>query len=467
MDESKHLTVMCSQCFRCIYDFHSFQTSVSVAQLKLVDDCATVMAIKIESDDENSQQTPPDRTVSSESEQPNVENLSAEVVVKEEPTTQLVSTNTEASNDSTETAVFVRSQHHGNIMDKESQLIDATSSSEDKTQDRCDDATASSPTIANEAMASDSDDEKPTTDLDRIVTEELSPPRTQNNNSEQQQQQHNVSLLFNMGAFCETVTNASFASTPNKMNTSLLEYDQNEGKFKCAICGHCFGFQHHLLAHIRSRHKISKDSDITRLDCSVLAEKFSNNDDSKKLFKCDLCFCSYTEKRNLQRHQRLQHPEKLKPKEIDFVFDAITKKYVCKICSRSYTTKNVLRKHITSKHQKLAVAAPENPDFEFDNSSKMFKCKLCNRSYLYKGSMLAHMERRHGQIRQGPQMDFPCPQCSKGFNTQQGLNGHLVNVHHSLYTCNDCGESFEKYRKLAYHKKTHKLQQNKDQSSQK
>ena len=197
---------------------------------------------------------------------------------------------------------------------------------------------------------------------------------------------------------------------------------------KCTRCDERFYSRPELLNHI-----ITKGHE--GYICGHCAEVF---DDQNKLFShrkhcenkptegnviCDACGKTFSDKRGVTVHSKIQHGEK----------DPQT----CSHCGLECNNKFHLKEHVRSKH--LGRNATPTP------------CPLCGKGI--KGGNM----RNHTLVHHTPDhlMPFVCKQCHKGFPYKRHLEMHM-NAHLGLkpFKCKYCEASFSDVSNRRMHERT-------------
>ena len=108
-----------------------------------------------------------------------------------------------------------------------------------------------------------------------------------------------------------------------------------------------------------------------------------------KLFKCQICDKSYSNKHSLNQHMNI-HDE--------------LKAFKCDVCMKIFDRKSRLIQH-----------------FRTHTGEKPFECKACNRKFTLKSHLVEH-QATHSDVR-----NFKCSVCPDGkyFKTKYQLNQHI------------------------------------------
>ncbi|CAH1367277.1 hypothetical protein MTP99_008526 [Tenebrio molitor] len=97
----------------------------------------------------------------------------------------------------------------------------------------------------------------------------------------------------------------------------------------------------------------------------------------EKGFFCKKCGKSYTLRRNLQRHEKVECQKE--------------KKFVCGICSHRTYYKSDLRVHIFNKH------GVQHQRVECGQEKKL-RCHVCDHKFYYKQELIGHMHIKHNLL---------------------------------------------------------------------
>ncbi|XP_063438995.1 zinc finger protein 260-like [Mytilus trossulus] len=140
-------------------------------------------------------------------------------------------------------------------------------------------------------------------------------------------------------------------------------------------------------------------------------------DDTKYIYKCNVCGKEYNSKSNCHRHLKTHTHAKV---------------YKCNDCDKTYMHRYELKMH-------RRIHTGEKP----------YKCPICTRAFNESGNL-----RRHMKIHAGDDTPYKCGVCFKGFSDMYRLHVHLK-VHSGKIVCDTCGKSFTKISDLYRHIRIH------------
>lgn len=140
-------------------------------------------------------------------------------------------------------------------------------------------------------------------------------------------------------------------------------------------------------------------------------------EDTKFIYKCNVCGKEYNSKSNCHRHLKTHTHAKV---------------YKCNDCDKTYMHRYELKMH-------RRIHTGEKP----------FKCSICTRAFNESGNL-----RRHMKIHAGDDTPYKCGVCFKGFSDMYRLHLHLK-VHSGEIVCDTCGKTFGKISDLYRHIRIH------------
>ncbi|XP_033224435.1 zinc finger protein 93-like [Belonocnema kinseyi] len=197
-----------------------------------------------------------------------------------------------------------------------------------------------------------------------------------------------------------------------------------------------------------SQPKQDNRSNILNSDSNSESESNYLNDAS--LFRCKICTKCCTTEKTLQRHM-LIHDDK---------------KFFCNVCNMKFFRPDRLKSHRDRYgHNEDKVSEPEKPpddksaiklinswireELDSDNEGKGFPCDLCGKSYVTKKSLAKHRANAHES------QENYCSNCGTVCVCEDKPKDHVKAEKSKIYTCDECGKSFEKESKLQKHLRIH------------
>ncbi|XP_050684577.1 zinc finger protein 208-like [Leptidea sinapis] len=195
---------------------------------------------------------------------------------------------------------------------------------------------------------------------------------------------------------CE-ICNLQFTNKKRLEIHDRSHYEDDNGPFKCNICGKGYIAESYLRKHVKG-HNFDHQSHKKRI------EKLR-----KDKVKCPICTKFYPDLVKLIRHLRRTHPESKMIKEDP---DAPQQPYFsCKLCAKVFLDERRLQHHEEAHLRK--------PEF--------FKCKFCGKKTI---SLKNHRVHIKGHLTQ-KYIDEPlkCAHCEETFTRGYDLHHHLRDVH--------------------------------------
>ena len=114
----------------------------------------------------------------------------------------------------------------------------------------------------------------------------------------------------------------------------------------------------------------------------------------EKIFKCDICNLTFSQKDKINHHVYNVHKG--------------NKAFQCETCEKSFSQKINLKTHSLSVHEK----------------KKPNKCEYCDHKFSLKGDLDKHISSVHEGIK-----PFKCDLCLKNFSRKSSLNNHIASNH--------------------------------------
>ena len=200
-----------------------------------------------------------------------------------------------------------------------------------------------------------------------------------------------------------------------------------ELRLKCTQCKSVLKTRAALKFHCRRVHDMERNYECNVPDCGktfftrTSLTAHSRTHTGIKPFVCNLCQKAFSQKSNLQVHQKTVH---------------VTKRmYHCdeSDCNKSFKTALALRLHYANIHEK----------------SSMYPCDLCNKSFGTSKALSQHVRRVHDK-----EINYRCHQCGKGF-FQKGQYKYHLTIHSGdrLFACNVCDKNYRGKGDLNNHKR--------------
>ena len=165
-----------------------------------------------------------------------------------------------------------------------------------------------------------------------------------------------------------------------------------------------------------------------------------------RIFQCDKCQKSYSDKGVLNRHMKTVHdPDRPHPSELP-------RPHQCPMCPKAYPTKPLLNRHIKS-HTRPHISQLPRP----------FQCNICQKTYTEKALLKRHMKihfKQKPDPNEIPEL-FDCNICSKSYTTKNSLRRHMK-LHTEekpeipeKFECYICPRKYSSRNALTRHMKTH------------
>lgn len=441
--ESRHLTVVCMECWRQISDFHNFQQSVLMAQTKhglLLAGQATRRS---------------DR----------VSNSSKSVFVISEVTNE-IPWNSATSNMKRRTKLLdatTKCKQEDIDFDNQKFMIFPPNLGEEPTEILTNSASSTtsysrkqnnnfSITTPNEVTPGPSNQPYLNPPDISCIKEELSVENTNYGGDaafpiKEEEQLFEMSQEYDDASANESYDDTDDSNSDNELLAlqderpqlrTMEDYDEFIAKWRpileCVFCCETAGTFSLLLQHYQNQHP----QETCHIMCceqkfhnrhEIVQHIFYHND--RRAFKCEQCFKSFTRKYRLNQHMQRMHfgkPPKCVPidcpkcgkilqhkshlnrhlelhcNDDENVMD---KPYACDVCGKSFGTLKALGTHNLSMHSEI---------------SERHKCNICDKGFIYRRYLEDHMA-KHTEIRS------TCPYCPKTYKYRTALFDHYKKCH--------------------------------------
>ncbi|XP_045621098.2 uncharacterized protein [Procambarus clarkii] len=152
-------------------------------------------------------------------------------------------------------------------------------------------------------------------------------------------------------------------------------------------------------------------------DYEAASDRLSSKKKHTREMLCQVCGKMLKGRSSLKSHLNSHH--RIKP-------------HACPFCHKSFTNRGVLVAH-------LRIHTGEMP----------YVCRICDTSFRTQSGLTRHKS-LHTNAR-----PYECSMCSKAFKTKLVLQQHLKLHLTGLFTCSECGKTFERHKSLAVHKASH------------
>lgn len=396
-DQSKHLTVICTECWHHISEFHNFQESVLLVQKQYGLMSPTAGAL-IKSEDDAIQAS--DLFVISEIAHKKYASFDDEALSPPQHSSNdmVIKREQEESFDNEMVFPDCPSTSKFSQNPKTKPLINSHKSGKSKL------TTTKSPVSAYHKGKS------------LEITQEI---ESESEDDEDDDDDEDETTESSSGDELSTLP-----TLENSQLRSVTEYDEFIAKWRatlvCIVCGKVSASFSLLLQHFLEQHPKEK--------CHILccARKFYNQKEivqhiihhQQMGFKCNKCFKIFSKQHRLQLHMDTVHFGKaagseMHRKQMELYGNNNEKAggrdrpHLCTICGKSFATKYALGKHDIVIHSQNAL---------------QYKCTICNKGFMYEKYLDAHMV-QHSDTRTN------CPYCPKSYKFPTALYAHCKNRH--------------------------------------
>ncbi|XP_073837969.1 uncharacterized protein isoform X1 [Musca autumnalis] len=448
MFEARHLSSICTQCWRMISEFHSFEAAIQLAQLKLLD----LVTPKLENEAVNinheSMKQIPNSFLEHETLVPIPDdNNSARDTAKGKDisfSTERMLTTADINKENIAPSADINMQQEEPMSRNNSTISDATTSP----------SSSRTPEVPIEMINLDSDNEEQ--EFAHLIGKR---PRTYKRYA--RVPQIDVSPAIANPVMWKTESN----ETRNQFIEKWLP------KIKCAICQSVCPNIETLEKHFEAHHP---DKAIYIVCCSLLislhmAREHALLHKNPNTFRCNLCYKRYGGYSGLRKHVSTSHPEYIQ--------------YNCKLCGHKNTSYKNQINHYSKKH---STGQPLEPVKDTNGRTK-YPCHLCDNMAASVSAYYHHYWFKHGRryycnacqqqyssvrhkcpgslnakqeqtLPSPPKTkEFDCLDCAHGYDTEREIIEHLAFVHRevNLYTCPCCPQTFNAVTIIPKHRKKH------------
>ena len=193
--------------------------------------------------------------------------------------------------------------------------------------------------------------------------------------------------------------------------------------FECDVCGKSFTQKESLRLH-------KKQHGGVKFQCDWCGQKFKTKanlrihvegvHENQRPIKCEKCPATFSVKSSYTRHFRNCHTE--------------NRKHECDICGQTFKEAHHLKTHKMAKHSE---------------NRERFSCNQCQKDFAKKQTLTTHIKIVHENIK------VRCELCGKRFTTNGSLKEHTTHVHSKVeHPCDKCDKTFVFRKSLIQHDRT-------------
>ncbi|XP_065078525.1 oocyte zinc finger protein XlCOF6-like [Ochlerotatus camptorhynchus] len=242
----------------------------------------------------------------------------------------------------------------------------------------------------------------------------------------------------------ELIEHAHEAHRLNKFAANLPEYQDKP--FECPVCFKRFYAQKTLMKHQKRKYKNPfRQCSIcgAKVHSAVALAAHERMHIGEKPFQCSTCDKFFVSAALLKAHSIVHRKDK---------------PFICPVCGRGFQRKATLQKHelihagvLAFECEVCAKPFRTKPRLELHMRShtgvKPYPCRYCDKSFADHSNRQRH-EMGHTGIK-----PYKCSQCDKTFITKRLQAEHETTNHAiaTVYTCNQCLESFTNRASLNKH----------------